>query len=78
MKSTPGYCSLSALGTTNGEILGWDGLNTNSQRRETVRQAVLLRFNQLLNGEVASDDLKVRQARTSQTRKDKRRQMASH
>lgn len=57
--STPGYCQLMAYGTTNGEILGWDGLNHDPERVEMVRSLVRARFDMLLAGNNYADDLKV-------------------
>lgn len=59
MLSTPGYCSVSHMGTTNGQIFGWNGVECDAERLTIVRQATLIRFLQLLNGEDAGDDLKV-------------------
>lgn len=59
MNSTPGYCCLQSMGTTNGEIFGWNGLTTDPEREDTVRNMVKLRFDSLMRGEVARDDLKV-------------------
>lgn len=59
MKSTPGYCVLSSMGTTNAEIFGWNGLTMDLERKNFVRDCVRLRFNALLNGEEVRDDLKV-------------------
>lgn len=57
--STPGYCQLKDFGTTNGEILGWDGLNYDVERVDLVRTIVRSRFDRLLAGKLEADDLKV-------------------
>lgn len=46
-------------GTTNGEILGWDGLHFNQERVSLVKEIVGLRFSRLLAGETVFDDIKV-------------------
>lgn len=57
--STPGCCSLKALGTTNREIFGWDGVSCDPERVEFVRGAVRARFDQLARGERVADPLNV-------------------
>lgn len=59
MDSTPGYCILTLMGSTNGQILGWDGMAYDAARVSTVRSHVRLRFDSLLMGEAVFDDLKV-------------------
>lgn len=59
MSSTPGYCVLTRLGTTNGEILGWDGQKCDDERLEFVRSMTRHRFERLLRGELEADNLKV-------------------
>lgn len=59
MNSTPGYCILTLMGSTNGQVFGWDGLNCDPDRVSTVRNHVKLRFDKLLNGELVADDIKV-------------------
>lgn len=58
-KSTPGYCILSVYGTTNGEILKWDGFAYDPERVRMFKEVVYYRFQQLLNGENVADDIKV-------------------
>lgn len=50
---------LTTLGTTNGEILGFDGLAYDPERVSLVREVVKLRFDQLLEGLAQADNLKV-------------------
>lgn len=58
MKSTPGCCSLRALGTTNGQILGWDGVSEyDHERLAIVKASVKQRFDSLLRGEAVADPL---------------------
>lgn len=59
MRSTPGYCMLSHLGTTNGQIFKWDGLRMDPERVNLVRDHVKLRFDALKRGQPICDDLKV-------------------
>lgn len=59
MDSTPGYCVLTYLGSTNGQIFGWDGLAFDPDRVSLVRSHVKLRFDELLEGKEMSDDIKV-------------------
>nr|UNZ11822.1 putative RNA-dependent RNA polymerase [Tartas insect-associated virus] len=59
MRSSPGNCSLSAYGTTNGQILGWDGEKFDEGRVELLKQTVWYRFVQLLNGETSCDTINV-------------------
>lgn len=59
MRSTPGYCMLTLLGSTNGQILGWDGVRCDPDRVSMVRDHVKLRFDELLNGHAICDDIKV-------------------
>lgn len=59
MNSTPGCCVLNRLGTTNKEILKWDGLNCDPERVAFVKAAVRQRFDALLSGVKVSDDLNV-------------------
>nr|QJI53807.1 MAG: hypothetical protein 2 [Solemoviridae sp.] len=47
------------FGTTNGEILGWNGLNYDNERVSLVKKIVRARFDALLRGEMIADDLKV-------------------
>lgn len=58
-KSTPGYCCLTTLGTTNGEILGWDGIQFDPAKVSLVKDCVRLRYSRLLAGEQDFDDIKV-------------------
>lgn len=59
MDSSPGFCSLTAFGTTNGEILKWDGISCDPERLEFVYHTVRARFIGLLRGEDLSDNIKV-------------------
>lgn len=59
LQSTPGCCSLSHLGTTNGAILGWDGVKFNDERVEFLRGAVFHRFTELHSGNPVADPLNV-------------------
>lgn len=59
MHSTPGYCVLTTLGSTNGQIFGWDGINFDAERVALVRSHVKYRFNLLRQGVKVADDLKV-------------------
>lgn len=47
------------LGSTNGQILGWNGLTYDADRVALVRSHVRLRFDALLHGEMIYDDIKV-------------------
>lgn len=57
--STPGNCSLSAFGTSNREIFGWDGFTTSPERVAIVRGTVRARFCELLEGGSEADPLNV-------------------
>lgn len=57
--STPGYCVLTNLGSTNGQILGWNGITFDPDRVSLVRSQVRLRFDALLRGERIRDPIKV-------------------
>nr|AYP67542.1 hypothetical protein [Blue fish point virus] len=57
--STPGYCCLSTMGTTNGEILGFDGLNYDPERVAIVKSIVKARYDSLLAGNKIADNIKV-------------------
>nr|ASY03257.1 RNA-dependent RNA-polymerase [Norway luteo-like virus 3] len=58
--STPGYCQFSGLGTTNGEILGWNGVEcTRVDVLEALEQAALDRLQDLSNGKIVSDPIKL-------------------
>lgn len=59
MDSTPGFCAFATLGTTNGEILGWDGVDFDPERLEYVRGQVYARFCALLDGSMEADPIKV-------------------
>ncbi len=59
MKSTPGYCVLTYYGSNNAQIFGWDGKDCDPDRVSIVRQHVKIRFDQLLMGNLISDDIKV-------------------
>lgn len=59
MDSTPGYCILTLLGSTNAQIFGWNGLTNDPDRVSIVRAHVKLRFDELLAGRAKSDDIKV-------------------
>lgn len=50
---------MTTLGTTNGEILGFDGINYDPDRIRIVRDIVRARFNLLLNDEPVADNIKV-------------------
>lgn len=50
---------LTTLGTTNGEILGFDGLDYDRERVSLVKEVVKLRFDSLLRGDLVADNLKV-------------------
>lgn len=50
---------MTTLGTTNGEILGWDGVKFDQERVSLVKDCVRLRFAKLLDGEVCFDHIKV-------------------
>lgn len=50
---------MTTLGSTNGEILKWNGLSFDPERVSLVRKVVRFRFTQLLKGESVSDDIKV-------------------
>lgn len=47
------------MGSTNGEILGWDGMKHDDDRVSTVRGFVKLRWDAILRGEEISDPIKV-------------------
>lgn len=47
------------MGTTNGEILGFDGLSYDPERVSIVKEIVKLRFETLLQGQLCADNLKV-------------------
>nr|QRW42396.1 MAG: RNA-dependent RNA polymerase [Guadeloupe mosquito virus]QRW42398.1 MAG: RNA-dependent RNA polymerase [Guadeloupe mosquito virus]QRW42400.1 MAG: RNA-dependent RNA polymerase [Guadeloupe mosquito virus]QRW42404.1 MAG: RNA-dependent RNA polymerase [Guadeloupe mosquito virus]QRW42406.1 MAG: RNA-dependent RNA polymerase [Guadeloupe mosquito virus] len=59
MDSTPGYCILTLLGSTNAQIFGWNGICCDPDRVSMVREHVKLRFNELLAGKAVSDCIKV-------------------
>lgn len=50
---------MDAYGTTNGEILGWDGVSYDPERVNVLKNLVFLRIDSLLGGELRHDDLKV-------------------
>ena len=50
---------MTTLGTTNGEILGWDGIQFDQERVSLVKDCVRLRFERLLAGEESFDNIKV-------------------
>lgn len=60
MRSVPGHCTLSRLGTTNAQVLGLqpDGRFSLTNLR-LVREVVWDRYNRLIKGERMSDHLKV-------------------
>lgn len=57
--STPGYCQLTTFGSTNGEILGWDGVGYNPERLSLFKSLVRGRFDNLLGGNMVADNIKV-------------------
>lgn len=57
--STPGYCVLQSFGTTNGEILGWDGLQYDPEMVSLFKRIVRFRFEQLRQGNLVADDIKI-------------------
>lgn len=59
MKSSPGLCSLSRMGSINKDVLGWDGETFDFERVELVRFAVRHRFDQLLTGKCVHDPINV-------------------
>nr|QHD64767.1 RdRp [Plasmopara viticola lesion associated sobemo-like 1] len=59
MDSTPGKCVLQRLGTTNGQILGWDGVNCDPERLKFVKAVVYDRFLRLKRGESHADNINV-------------------
>lgn len=59
VKSSPGNCSLSAYGTTNGQVLGWDGERFDPRRVENLKRVVWFRMGQLIEGEDVSDTINV-------------------
>jgi len=59
MRSTPGICSLQHYGSTNGQILGWDGTSMDPERVQLLKSAVRCRFNDLRRGEAVADPIKV-------------------
>lgn len=50
---------MDAYGTTNGQILGWDGVSYDPERVNILKNLVFLRIDALLSGELRADDLKV-------------------
>lgn len=58
-KSTPGYCALSVYGSTNGEILRWDGISFDPDRVAILREMVFSRLQRMLDGEEVFDNIKV-------------------
>lgn len=58
MKSTPGFCALSHLGPTVGEILGWDGLQC-TRNLDALKAHVRSRYLSLANGNLIMDPIKV-------------------
>lgn len=60
MKSSPGNCCFRSLGSTNGEVFGYDIFgNCNPERVAMVKSAVYHRFQQLMNGRLEADTLNV-------------------
>lgn len=59
MNSSPGNCQMSLLGSTNGQILGWNGIEMDKDRVELLRGVVKNRFDLLRKGELISDPLNV-------------------
>lgn len=57
MTSTPGYCVLNRLGSTNKEIFGWDGLKCDFESYHFVKSCVRARFDQLLEGKEYADEI---------------------
>lgn len=59
MASTPGFCSLNRFGTTNGQILGWDGASFNEERVDYLQRCVWDRLYHLNQGREWSDPIKL-------------------
>lgn len=57
--STPGKCMMSRFGSTNAEALGWDGETYDMDRIRILYNLVKNRFEQLMNGELIADDIKI-------------------
>lgn len=57
--STPGICDLTRFGSSNGEILGWDGEKYDTERVNYLELCVEQRITDLLNGELTADPIKV-------------------
>lgn len=58
MKSTPGHCSLSHIGPTVGDILGWDGIKC-TRNVDILKGAVMDRYKSLAAGALVMDPIKV-------------------
>lgn len=59
MRTTPGVCRLAILGTTNGQILGWDGMRCDPERLAIVKMTAKLRYDELLSAHPVADPLNV-------------------
>lgn len=58
-KSSPGICSLSCMGATNGQVFGWNGKETDPVRTQIVKTTAKARMRSLLLGLEVSDPLMV-------------------
>lgn len=59
MNSTPGHCVLNHFGTTNKEIFLFDGVKSDPDRVQMVKQIVKQRFNDYLTGDAKPDPLNI-------------------
>lgn len=59
LDSVPGICCMSRLGSTNRQVLGYDGHNFSVDRLRLLRSAVLDRYEQVTQGFMEADPLKV-------------------
>lgn len=57
--SVPGYCQMSVFGSTNADVLGWNGLEYDPVRVEYLYTLVKKRLILLSKGTVERDDIKV-------------------
>lgn len=59
LKSSPGCCQFSGLGSTNGQVLGYDGESLSLDRVKQLYAAVQIRMKELLKGRQYSDPIKI-------------------
>nr|QZZ63405.1 hypothetical protein [Nelson Sobemo-like virus 1] len=58
-KASVGYCSLRTMGTTVGEVFGWNGVSNDPDRYQLVRKTVYNRLMRLISQEDIADDIQV-------------------